>query len=463
MQQRLQTWVILIILTIAAGLRLYGLGNESFWADELGQLVVAQNGWWETILKSANHRGSTPLDYLITHWMLYVGRGEAILRLPAVMFGVGSVWLLDLLGTRLFNRTAGLASAGLLAFAPIHIFYSQEMRFYSLATFTILATLYIFTLAMDYQTRQHWLWFSVILTISLYAHYYSMLILLALGGWILMFKRDALPWFALSSGIALSLFFPWLWWDVIRPGTANSNPVEFVMPPLIETVGSLFFPRFKHESCQMRCHTAGWLLVIGAPVMLIAALRKADRKEMLMFPVFVLALGYSGILGLNIYGRYFFHIRQALVFLPFLLLAGVGSLVIISRQHAPLVVSIVLITAVLAFGPKIREIHSIQTKADFRGVSAYLLEHMDEDAALMTSVPEYLLYYEPRLAPYIIRVDRNNALEEFDKLRSQGKTVWFVPYGRGARVFQPIFEEHQRQRHPSLIPRVYAIPRPNKW
>jgi uncharacterized membrane protein len=463
MNKRTYVWVLFSIMMLAAGLRLFRLGNESFWADELGQIIVAQNDVWDTILKSANHRGSTPLDYIITHGMLYIGKGEAILRLPAVIFGVGSVLLIALLGTRLFNSNVGLTAAIILAMAPIHIYFSQELRFYSLATFTILATVFSFILAIERNTYRYWVLYVVALTISLYAHYYTGLVLLGLGTWILIFQRKHIKWFALSSGLAVFLFFPWIWWDVIRFGTPNSNPVEFVMPPIIETVGALFLRGSQYDSCQARCQLGAILFLISGPIILLVGFWRAEKKEKLLLPMVILSLGYIGLLGMNIYGEYFFSIRQTLMFLPFLILVGVGSLDIATQKFAPLVLTIILILSILVFLPKIRMIYEFQTKADFRGVASYLLEQMNEDAAIMTNIPKYLLFYEPLLEPYIYSVDRKTALGKFDELHSEGKIVYFVPYRSGAQVFTDIFQTYQRQRHPSFRPLVYAIPKPKEW
>jgi len=55
-------------------------------------------------------------------------------RSLSVLAGVATVPLVALLGAALAGRTAGAVAALLLAFSPLHMYYSQEIRMYSLVT-----------------------------------------------------------------------------------------------------------------------------------------------------------------------------------------------------------------------------------------------------------------------------------------------------------------------------------------
>ena len=126
----LQRTIIISILSIAAILRLYRLGLNSLWYDEIGQALIAHdNSLWGTFLAAADHAGNAPFDYIITHLTLHIGNGEAILRLPAVLFGVASVFLLYALVRDQIGVRAALTAAVLLAVLPLHIRYSRELRF----------------------------------------------------------------------------------------------------------------------------------------------------------------------------------------------------------------------------------------------------------------------------------------------------------------------------------------------
>lgn len=55
------------------------------------------------------------------------GHNEPIGRLVPLVFGVASVWLMYLLGTRLFGRPAGRGAAFLLAFSPTYVYFSRTL------------------------------------------------------------------------------------------------------------------------------------------------------------------------------------------------------------------------------------------------------------------------------------------------------------------------------------------------
>src|SRR5690606_29484159 len=100
--------ILAAIAFFALALRVYRSGYRELWFDEIGQARIAQQGWWDAVLGAAKHAGAAPLDYLITHWTLYISQDEAILRLPAALFGTGAVVLVYLLGLMWFGRTAGI-------------------------------------------------------------------------------------------------------------------------------------------------------------------------------------------------------------------------------------------------------------------------------------------------------------------------------------------------------------------
>jgi mannosyltransferase len=120
-----------LIIVLALALRLYQLGEESLWNDEVVSIGSAEN-----IRGLARSR---PLYFVMLRvWMLF-GHSDAWLRGLAVVFGVLSVWILYRLGQRLGGESLGLIAALILALSPLFIDLSQEIRFYTLSTLLGLA------------------------------------------------------------------------------------------------------------------------------------------------------------------------------------------------------------------------------------------------------------------------------------------------------------------------------------
>lgn len=121
----------LAVIALGFALRLYTLASESLWYDELLQVEIAQGPLLMIFPRLRGH-AAVPLDYLISHVWILLGRGDGWVRIPAVLVGTLTLPLTYQLGRRLLGRAEGLLLMLLLAVAPFHVRYSQEARPYAL-------------------------------------------------------------------------------------------------------------------------------------------------------------------------------------------------------------------------------------------------------------------------------------------------------------------------------------------
>ncbi len=113
--------------------------GTSLWFDELwtSRLFVGPPLVLAKTLFSDIH---PPAYFLFMHvWIAVFGDGEWALRLPPLLFGLGSLYLLQRLGATLFGATVGWLAALGMAVSPTHIWYSTEARPYSASIFLALA------------------------------------------------------------------------------------------------------------------------------------------------------------------------------------------------------------------------------------------------------------------------------------------------------------------------------------
>jgi len=81
----LRTATLLAIFVVGLALRLYDLGSESMWYDELWAVRIARMEPLE-IMRASLGDNNPPLYYLGLHyWMLFVGHSEVAIRLPSAM------------------------------------------------------------------------------------------------------------------------------------------------------------------------------------------------------------------------------------------------------------------------------------------------------------------------------------------------------------------------------------------
>ncbi|HXV45009.1 MAG TPA: glycosyltransferase family 39 protein, partial [Anaerolineae bacterium] len=133
----------LTLIALGFALRLYALAAESLWYDELLQLDIAQGALGSILPQLPRHAG-VPLDYLISHFWIQLGRGDNWVRLPAVMIGTLTLPVAYQLGRTLLGKGEGLLLMALLALSPFHVRYSQEARPYALVVLGVILAGYAF-------------------------------------------------------------------------------------------------------------------------------------------------------------------------------------------------------------------------------------------------------------------------------------------------------------------------------
>ena len=152
-KQQLSQWLpISLILIFATGLRLYQLGLESLWVDEMFSIRGAEK----------LNQSVRPLYFLILRVWMLLGTSDAWLRGIAVLFGIGSVFLIYRLGYRLASKPVGLLAALLMTLSPLFINHSQEIRFYTLSTFLCLAGTLILSYLLEYPSKILMGWWVVV-------------------------------------------------------------------------------------------------------------------------------------------------------------------------------------------------------------------------------------------------------------------------------------------------------------
>ncbi len=201
---------IIFILLLGFVLRLINL-NQSLWLDEAAQVLESQNSiaWLWQWMSADFH---PPLYHFIIHFWLELGTAEWFLRLPSVAFGVLTIYFLYLLGKNLIDEKFGLLVAFLLSISPFHIYFSQELRMYSLSAFLSTVSMYFFLKAIKEEKLLWWIFFTLATILNLYTLYFAFFLLAVQLVFLIFngsFKRVWQKFF-LACLISLSSFIFWL-------------------------------------------------------------------------------------------------------------------------------------------------------------------------------------------------------------------------------------------------------------
>ena len=132
-------WIIILIFCLGAFLRFYHLDFQSVWLDEICSINEANpNINWsdleKTILVSDPH---PPLYFAVLKILFSIlGYTTIVARSFSAVIGCMGILAIYYLGKILIDKKLGLIAAFLLSINSFHIYYSQEVRMYSLLFLT---------------------------------------------------------------------------------------------------------------------------------------------------------------------------------------------------------------------------------------------------------------------------------------------------------------------------------------
>jgi 4-amino-4-deoxy-L-arabinose transferase-like glycosyltransferase len=248
----LVTECVLLVL-LAAALRLPWLGRESLWIDELFSVEWSQMDLRFLLGDGARIETNPPAYYVFLHaWMALFGAGEATVRLPSVLASLATVPVVQAIGGAVASRGAGRLAALLFALDPLSVAYAQEARGYSLSV--LLAALALLSLAAylrkldDDALQRSWGWlagFVAAAAATAFLHYTALLFVAACFGatGVLLIlrrpfpRREAAVWIVLAIGTAAVLARPALQ----AAALSGSNNLVWIEPLSLQGVLDFLF------------------------------------------------------------------------------------------------------------------------------------------------------------------------------------------------------------------------------
>lgn len=331
---------IIFILILSLVLRLVRL-NQSFWLDEGAQVLMSSKSlafqWFGRI-----NDFQPPLFYLLTHFWLKIGHSEVFLRILPVLFGILTIYFTFLIGKRLKDERLGLFTALILSTSAYHVYYSQEMRMYSLFGLLITASFYSLI------TRK-WLFYTLVTAASLYTHYFSFFFIFAQLIWVFVFKRKMLRVFLGNLMFSFLLFIPWfpMFFAQIKSG----NNLIRLLPAwknvaslsLLKALPLLFFKfsigriTFDNKSLYV---LVAFLTMLFFGFLLYRALRSLEKEK--IFLLSWLAAPLLMALIFSIFAPSFQPFRLLPAIVPLFLLFGWGILDL-EKKYQKLVIFLILL------------------------------------------------------------------------------------------------------------------------
>lgn len=174
-----RVWLTVLIITLAAAaLRLYRLGDWSFWVDEIFTLEDIFGGG-----KFGQYHGMTyPLSYfLISLSVGYYGMSEWSARLIPAVIGIATPAMVYFLARKSFGELPAIIAAAIIAISPWHLYWSQMARFYTMTLFFSTASLLALYRGMEDNKRSYVAAAGILMALAAASHYSAFLIIGAIA------------------------------------------------------------------------------------------------------------------------------------------------------------------------------------------------------------------------------------------------------------------------------------------
>ncbi len=378
--------MIYFILLLALVLRLPGI-TQSLWLDEAAQAMMSSTPF--TAIWQISGDFHPPLFHSLLHFWMKVGMSEAWMRILPLVFGVVTVYLTYLFGLRILkSKKVGLMAALLLAVAPYHVWYSQELRSYSLVTMLTLLSAYL-------MWQKKWKIYAVINLLAFFANYMYAFVMAAEFIYLLIYERKAVKLFLFSQMPLMVAFAFWwpqfknqldggYWLTFTHPEWRNlSSPNFLIAIPL--TFAKFILGRVAFDK------NPGFLilifLVLFATIYIFWKIFKKKKKEgnfllmQLMIPI-ILAWAVSFFIPLN--GPW-----RLILVLPFMYLLIAEYIEMLADRHL-----IYIFLLVGLFGIFLQNYAPKNQKEDWRGAVNFINENTtDKKHAL--AVFEFIAPFAP--------------------------------------------------------------------
>ncbi len=475
MKKRVEMVIIAVIL-FGLLLRVYQLGEISCGIDELitvfnsllfisGHYLGSLAAYWFSV-------GHFPTYFLMMHyWIKLFGMGEFALRLPSAIFGVFSIYLVFLLGKRLFDRKTSLLASYLFAASTASIFYSQYARPYSMVVCFVLLSFLSFLRALERNTLYSWAGYAAItlFTLLLSASALPILICQALFlaiAWPHYRGRVSLKRASVAFSLITVTYLPFLL-KVFLPNIENGKvrPLSWLPLPSLGTLVNIFdifggkliiddVAYVPDSGLSLLKGIFGVVLFLLCLLGIFSAFKAGKRGVSVqpaptaVFPLSGVFLSLWLIIPLALPAVFSYLFSPVFGEVRYVLYLSVPYYLLISRgimhfgKKTRILVFICIILAGLLF---LREYYRVEKRTNWRQISSYIKNNIksDEKTAFMPyrNMQEYLIlsYYKvPSLIalvaegelerPAVMEQIYNNPVKIYKVEELDSKGLWLLAY-----------------------------------
>lgn len=205
--------IVIFILILASVLRLYNFWDLPFMHDEFSAILRSQYDNFSDLIDYGVKTDSHPagVQIFIYYWIKIFGLHEWSLKLPFIISGIISVFLVYKLAKMWFGTQPAIFSTLIIAILQFTIFYSQLARPYSPGlTFVLLSTIYWTKLVFHKQyNKSNIILYVIAASMATYTHAFSIFFVFIQGltGLFFLKGKENLKYIFINSLIII-LYIP---------------------------------------------------------------------------------------------------------------------------------------------------------------------------------------------------------------------------------------------------------------
>ena len=386
--------VLVLLLIAAAVVRLYCLACKPFWFDETFSVELARIDWKSFFRLLWWREANMSLYYALLRIWLHFGNSAFFIRSLSVVFAVATLPALYWLAKSLYGRKVALIATALFALNDFDVRYSQEARSYAL--FLLLATLssgFLIRFLRDPTPRYRsaYIVFSIL---SVYAHFYALLLLLS--HWLVL-RYAGVP--------AADEIGPRIWADlkrawitialVVAPlivfvAKTGSGPIRWIQRPgLLDIFNFCFYfsggiPFLSAAACLLALYSVRQHLWTRNHEYL--HWRAQFLAVWLLFPILL-------TLVLSIFKPVFYPRYMIFCLPPLLILVAVGLASLGQKwlQAATVCVLLILSARTIPFVYS----HDFEDERDGAGIATnFILDHAESGDGILFHIPQIRVPYQ---------------------------------------------------------------------
>jgi mannosyltransferase len=452
-------WLLVGLMLIAFGLRVYQLPAQSLWSDEGLSLYRARLTLSENLTNiivvppGVPTQDTNPPLYFIALSALraVAGESEYVLRFVSVIAGVLLVPLLYVTGKRLFSEQAGWLAALLGTVSPFLVWYAQEARMYTLLAALSLASAYLLLRAIDFPARseamqstkpqRHWLiWiaWAAVTAATLYTHFTAFFLLLFEGAVLLAAlirrrRREAVIVIVLLAVLALPLTL-----YAVSRAQQSIDPVFGFRPldSIAAEVWGTFVVGRTNDLFQP------WWAVLPALLLFVIGLvggvmQKSSRRATLLVALY-LSVPLLAFYAATFVRPLYTSPRHLMLLLPpIYLLVASGLALLWRRVRLAGMVALAAVLVIMGWWLNVQWTDPAYLKDDMRSAACTIAAQATPDDVVIVhdAITSFVFdYYYQRCggqAPWKIiptypSLDVDAALRDFQAEAARAARVWFV-------------------------------------